>query len=335
MASREEVAELRARDIPQGLGAVVLDATCGIGIDALAIAASGARVVAADLDAFHARCAAANFEHSGLEACVLVADAARPAVRADVLVLDPDRRHGGRRTLDPERWSPPLSRALELARGVRGASLKLAPALDVARVALGRGAWRWRWVSAGRELVEVSLLAGELARAEPGTDAPREVVALASGAEVRFEARPELVEPWPAAALDGLAWLAEPDPALIRSGLLGALARQEGLRPLDAKIAYLGGERRPSSPLLVPWRVIESSPLDRKRVRAMLDRHDVGPIEVHKRGQSEPAEELARRLAGRGSRRGVLFVARLDAGHRAFLVERPTADESATEPSPQ
>src|SRR5690606_6767698 len=146
---------------------------------------------------FHAQCTAANFEHCGFRASVLVADAARPAARADVLVLDPDRRPAGRRTLDPERWSPPLSRALDLARSVRRATLKLAPALDVTRVALGRGRWRWRWVSAERELVEVSLLAGELARAEAGGDVPREVVALAGGAEVRFEARPETVEPWP------------------------------------------------------------------------------------------------------------------------------------------
>jgi hypothetical protein len=322
MATREDVAMLRAREIAQAFeGGWALDATCGIGVEVLALSAEALRVVAADRDPYSARCTAANLALHGFPVRVLVADALRPALRPDVLVLDPERRVDGRRTLDPESWSPGLQQALRLARGVRGACLKLAPALDVDRLPLGQGAWRWRWVSSGRELVEVTLLGGELARADPGRRPPREVLARVDGHEVRFEAEPEEVAPWAPGALEGLPWLAEPDPALIRSGLLGALARREGLRPLDARIAYLAGEVRPTSPLLVAWRVVESVALDRKRVRAMLDRHDVGPVEVHKRGQAEPAEVLARRLAGRGSRRGVLFVVRLDSGHRAFLVQ--------------
>ncbi len=320
MASREAVAGWRGEEIGAGHpGAWVLDATCGIGVDALGLAAAGARVVAADRDPFHARCAAHNLAALGFAPRVLVADAAAPAARADLCLLDPERRVGGERQLDPERWSPPLSRALAVAARFRGAWLKLAPALEVDALPLPPGTWRWRWISAARELVETALLGGVLAGA--GDPARREVVALGQDGVARFEALPEDCPPWPAREVPGLAWLAEPDPALVRSGLLGALARAEGLRPLDARIAYLGGDRPARSGLLVPWRVLGSAPLDPKRVRALLALHDVGPLEVHKRGHSEPAEVLARRLAGPGRRRGVLFVARLDAGQRAFLVE--------------
>lgn len=322
MASREVVAGWRGERIAASSpGAWVLDATCGVGVDALGLAAAGARVVAADRDPFHARCAAHNLAALGYAPRVLLADATASAVRADLVLLDPERRAGGERSLDPERWSPPLSRALAVAGRYAGAWLKLAPALEVGALALPAGAWRWRWISAGRELVETALLGGALAG--EGEPSRREVVALGSAGVARFEAVPEECAPWPARAVPEILWLAEPDPALVRSGLLGALARAEGLRPLDARIAYLGGETCPRSALLVPWRVLGSAPLDPKRVRALLALHDVGPLEVHKRGHSEPAEVLARRLAGPGRKRGVLIVARLDAGQRAFLVERP------------
>ena len=54
----------------------------------------------------------------------------------------------------------------------------------------------------------------------------------------------------------------------------------------------------------------------------MLARHDIGPVEVLKRGHPDPAEVLAKRFRGRGERRGWLAVARLAKGHLGWLLER-------------
>ena len=66
--------------------------------------------------------------------------------------------------------------------------------------------------------------------------------------------------------------------------------------------------------------MLAASPLDPRRVRRMLDAHDVGAVEVRKRGHPEASEVLARRFAGKGRRRGVLVIARLEQGHHAYLL---------------
>ena len=99
------------------------------------------------------------------------------------------------------------------------------------------------------------------------------------------------------------------------------LAAELGLRGLHPMIALLAGEAPAQSPFLDTFRVLGSAPLDKRRVRELLRAHDVGAIEVRKRGHPDPAEVLSKRFKGPGTRRGTLFVVRLESGHRAYLAE--------------
>lgn len=339
-ASSEVVARRRAAHIAaRAPSARALDATCSIGADSVALALAGVSVVSCDRDLACVELTRANLEAHGRRALVAVADAAAPAVRTDLYLCDPDRRDDGRRSLDPREWSPTLEAALRTAARFSGACLKLAPALDPAlleeaeAVALPTALPRRReWLSRSGELVEVALWTGVLA-----DDAPSDRVATRldrEGGEATFAGSPVAVAPLSEAAAAEVRWIADPDPALLRAGLLGALATSLGLAPLAAQIAYLGGSQRPVSPFLRVWRVLGSVPLDRKRVRALLAEHDVGPLRVRKRGHSDPPEVLERRFRGRGTRTGDLLVARLERGHRAYLVEAPsTVDDGAASPT--
>lgn len=325
-ASSEIVARHRAGEFARlAPGATTLDATCGLGADSIALGLAGQRVVSADLDPATTELARANLAHHGILPRVVLAEAGRPAVRADLWLGDPDRRSEGRRLLDPEAWSPPLSRALTIAAGHAGACLKLAPALDPAALeaaeaeALPEGLPRRReWLSRSGELVEVTLWIGQLAG--EGADR-RQAVRLGPEGEVhRYGGEPREVPHLDAAEAAEVAWIGDPDPALLRAGLLGALALEEDLAPIGPRLAYLGGARRPTSPFLRTWEVLGSAPLDTRRVRALLAEHGVGPVRVRKRGHPDPPETLERRLKGRGDRPGELLVARLERGHRAYLV---------------
>ena len=99
------------------------------------------------------------------------------------------------------------------------------------------------------------------------------------------------------------------------------LALEHDLRILHPMIALLVGDSPAISAFLDPFRVLGSAPLDRRRVRELLRDHNIGPIEVRKRGHPERAEVLAKRFKGPGEKRGTLFIARLDEGHRAYLAE--------------
>jgi THUMP domain-containing protein len=331
-ATRTEVAQLRAERIA-GIApsARVWDATCGVGGDAVALASRGLRVVASDADLRSVRCARENLQTLQVEPWAIQARAESAPVRADFAVLDPDRRARGARSLAPELWSPPLSAALEIGRRFRGACLKLPPAFapEGLEAEASPGGRRWQWVSSAGELREVSLWTGELSHAagELGGVDVREACALDAAGAHRFEAASsELVPPeevgWlsPQAAA-GAGFFAEPDAALIRSGLLGRFAREHGLIPLGPRLAYLASDGPARSPLLRSWRVVATSPLDPKLVRRMLGEHDVGAVTVMKRGHPDRGEVLERRFRGPGANRGLLAVARLERGHLALLLD--------------
>ena len=323
-STREAAARARARRIARvAAGCTVFDGTSGLGADARAVSEMGIRIVAADRDPTVARCAQANLRAPGRRSLAVIADAARPPLRLDAslfLVIDPDRRAEGGRELDPERWSPPLSTVLALAERFLGACIKRSPAFDMGWLGL-EGASRGlaQWVSDRGELCEMNLWTGVGAGAEAGL---REAVALGpQGTATRL-----VGVPIPAASpLSEISsenfWLFDPDPAVVRSGLVGNLAREHGLAGLDPHLAYLTGPGPVSTPLAKSWRVLDTVPADARRVRESLSRLGFGPVEVRKRGHSEPAEALAASFRGRGARRGLVAVARTERGHLAFVLE--------------
>src|SRR3954469_4258192 len=127
-AGRPALAARRACRLLAGGTTSVADLGCAAGTDAVALARAGATVLAVDRDPVARELTAANAEALGLadrvqvvagDVVELVAAAAegRGAGRA-AAVLDPARRAGGRRQLDPDRWSPPWSTVARLLERV-------------------------------------------------------------------------------------------------------------------------------------------------------------------------------------------------------------------------
>ncbi|TAK76837.1 MAG: class I SAM-dependent methyltransferase, partial [Dehalococcoidia bacterium] len=118
---------------------LVADLGCGAGGDALALA-EVAPVFAVDRDPARVAMARANAAARGLDARLEVSEGdasdALPA-EVDAVWLDPARRDGSGRTLDPYAWSPPLAEALRIASTVPRAGIKAAPGLDLVHVPEG------------------------------------------------------------------------------------------------------------------------------------------------------------------------------------------------------
>lgn len=333
-ATDHRVAAVRAAQVARlGPDTRVWDATAGLGADARALAEAGLALVAVEREPLTASVLAHNLALLSPDhptPWVLRADAgALPRAPSppgrDVLILDPDRRPtqgpgagtGGPREGNPEAWSPPLSTCLALAEGFAGACIKLPPGFDASE--LPDPGTCLQWVSLRGELRELGLWTGDLAAGQPGR---RAVVLDRAGRASVLEGETPEADPLSAEEATRVAWIAEPDPAVIRGGFVGRVARDLGGRPLGPALAYLGGNGAPpESPFVHTWNVLAEAALDPKRVRAMLRAHDVGRLTVKKRGHPEPAESLAKRLRGPGARRGVVLVARLERGHRAYLVE--------------
>jgi SAM-dependent methyltransferase len=313
-ATRLEVAVRHAARFRAGGATRVADLGCGVGGDALALAAVGLRVLAVERDPVTAVLAAHNLAPFP-EAEVRAEDAeAVDLADVDAVWLDPARRtagHDGTRRVGAAEYSPSLA----FADGVAGrlpTGVKLSPAHD--RTTLPDDA-EAQWVSDRGDVVELVLWRGGLAR--PGVRRAALVLAAAGAAELTGAAD---AEDEPVGPLGD--HLLEPDGAVIRARLLGDLARATGTRPVGPGIAYLTGDGRVDSPFLTSFAIDAVLPFDRQRIRKELRARGIGRLEIKKRGVDLDPAAYRTGLGLSGDGEAVLVVTRTAERRVALLCHR-------------
>ncbi|TXK19210.1 class I SAM-dependent methyltransferase [Homoserinibacter sp. GY 40078] len=289
----------------------VADLGCGIGADAMAFAGLGLRVVAVERDEVTAALAAYNLAPFP-DARVVHGDALdEEPDDVDGLWFDPARRSGGRRTMDPADWSPPLDAVFARA-AQRPTGVKLGPAIDHALIPDGVEA---QWVSADRDVVELVVWSGRLARDQVG----RSALVIGAGGTHEITAP----EPSPDAETGALGdYLLEPDGAVIRARLIGEVARRVNGRMIDPSIAWITGDIEPQTPFGQSFRVRETLPFDERKLKAALRERRIGTLEIKKRGVDVDPAALRTRLAPRGDETATLVLTRVGGVRTAVLADR-------------
>lgn len=310
-ASAGPVARWRAEQV-FGPYERVADLGAGIGGDALALAAAGKRVRAVERDPVRAAILEHNAAALGLadRIEVVTGDWRALALDVDAAFADPARRSGGRRTVRLEAMEPPIRDLERLARRLPALAVKLAPALDKSELPPGAGLG---FVSLAGELKEALAGFGELAAPEPWA------VALPAGVRLLGPEGPERTGPVG-------NYLYEPDPAVIRAGLVRRLAAELDAWQLDAQVAYLSADEPRSTPLVRGWRVLEHGPFRQKTAAAWLAAHGAGGVEVkRRRSPVEPAvlEKKLRAALVPGGPTLTLFLTRIAGRSWAVLGRRP------------
>lgn len=310
-ATAEAVAEHKARRFR---GAVE-DWCCGIGSDSVALARQGCTVTAVDLDPVCALLTswnAAAFQVGELVSPV-VADVTMRNPEAELLHIDPDRRPGpGRRVIRLEECLPPLEFLQQLPQRFKGGAMKLSPAsnfggkFEDCEIEL---------ISLHGECREATVWFGELAG---GT--PWRATVLPSGDTLAAEPLSAMTNVGPLEQ-----WLYDPDPALVRSGLVDVLAEQLDLRRLDDAEEYLTSEQLVESPFLRPFEVLENVPNNEREIRQAVRRQGFGQVEIKCRHIPIEADQIRRRLPLSGIAPGVLIYTRQSGRARAVLCRRPAS----------
>ncbi len=297
-ATSEPVATHRARRLADY--AHVADICCGIGGDLLALAAVGPSVTAVDRDELRLALAAANAAALGVDqrvrfVCADVLSTSPPL--ADALFCDPGRRTGRRRRFAVEQYEPPLAHILTWQARTPALAVKLSPGVNLAELPHTPG-YEVEFTSLNGELKEATLWCGPLATM------PRRATVLqpaATGPSPGLTATMTAdTMPPPSRLAPPGSFLYEPDPAIIRAGLVTKLATQLDAAQLDADIAYLTADQHVTTPFARIWRVLEWLPFNLKRLRARLHELDAGAVTVKKRGSPLDTDVLARQLSGRG-----------------------------------
>lgn len=289
-------------------GAQVIDAGCGMGADSLAFAAAGCRVLGLDLDPVRVAIAQHNAAQLGLSDRVRfqVYDlrTGLPEL-AEAIFFDPARRDtAGRRIHDVEAYEPPLS----LMRQWQADRIlaKLSPGVDLAQLQTYPG------------LLEFISVAGDMKEALLWLNEPvgRRATLLSDTGTLNWQA--EEIPPRPLSV--PLRWLVEPDPALLRAGLVQQVAAAFDGYLLDETIAYFTCAEKPRSAWLRAWRILDWMPFHMKRLRSALREQNVGQVTVKKRGSPLTPEELMRQLRLKGGTQSRTLVLTRHAGNPIVLI---------------
>lgn len=301
-ASAEIVAQHRARRFA-ALGCQHLaDLGCGIGGDALALAAQ-AEVTGVEWDPVRLAMAQENVRVYGYgdRFHPLQADlhSLTPLAQVDALFFDPARRdENGRRFFSLAQYQPPLSLVDQWRAVVPDTAVKISPGVDYAELPQDAEV---EFISLAGEMKEAVLWYGRLhsgvARRATLLPAGHTLTTADLPGEAIPSARPQ-------------AFLYEPDGAVIRAHLVQALAVKVGANQIDASIAYLTGETAVSTPFARCFAVEAAFPFQLKQLRHYLRERRVGSVIIKKRGSPLEPETLQRqlRLSGHKDEHRILFL---------------------------
>jgi hypothetical protein len=311
-ATRLSVAALHAQRFRDAGLTRIADLTCGIGADAMAASALGLTVMAFETDEATALVADHNLRHWP-DTVVVHADSLATVRGMDIdgAFADPARRSSSGRRHDPRDYTPALEDVLALRDQLPALGVKVGPGIP--HQALPADA-ETQWVSADGSVVEAALWCGPLAH-HHGHSA---LVIRGGDSHVLTGD----VAPAPVGAIGD--YLMEPDGAVIRSGLVGALALQTGTHVIDPSIAYLSSDSPTATSFGTTYRILESFPYSVKRLASALRERGVGRVEIKKRGLSITPEKLRPKLKLSGDNEATVVIARIGEGHQAMIVERLT-----------
>lgn len=306
-ASNYEISAYRAERYAQMN--TVLDMGCSVGSDTLAFAEL-VPAVGVDRDPLRLAMAQANAKitRPGSAVDFVRADLQAPlpfaGMKSAGLFFDPGRRRDGRRISSVNRYSPPLNIIRTWLPLFPALGVKISPGVNLPEIAQYDS--EVEFISLRGELKEAVLWFGALRTASrratllPGRHT---MTAERRGSGKPSDLQPRIHEP--------LDYLYEPDPAVLRAGLVRNLAEEINAFQLDPDIAYLTASGLRQTPFARVWQIETWLPFNLKRLRQVLRERNVGDVIVKKRGSPLEPERLIRDLRLNGGERRVLFLTHL------------------------
>ncbi|GAB4581748.1 MAG: methyltransferase domain-containing protein [Anaerolineales bacterium] len=215
------------------------------------------------------------------------------------LFFDPARRTDHRRAFSVRDYAPPLNILRTWRTRFPALGVKISPGVDLDE--LTEYDCEIEFISLNGELKEACLWFGPLKTGERrATILPGAFTLMGVGRRT-----PE----FSLAPLSGpLAFLYEPDPAILRARLVTTLAEQLHAFQLDPAIAYLTSAELVQTPFARAWPIEAWMPFNLKKLRAYLRERNVGRVTVKKRGSPLEPESLIYALKLKGDEETVLVL---------------------------
>jgi len=289
----------------------VLDLCCGIGADSLALAQHSI-VTAVDSNPIACLRTIWNAEVYSVASRIetRTGDANEAKLSDSLVHIDPDRRsRSAARSIRVEDYEPGLDFLRRLCRTARGGAIKLSPAANFG------GKFRdveIELVSLAGECKEATVWFGELRGEESWRATVLPSVETLAGEPL--DESTDLSRP--------LRYVFDPDPAVVRAGLVDLLAARFGLFRLDAAEEYLTGDEPASTGFLHAFEIVAELPNSAAEIRRYFRGADFGQVEIKCRHIPVDATAVRRKLELSGSQPAVLIFARISGKARVLVCRR-------------
>lgn len=306
--------ELVSQHKAQRFSGTVYDFCCGMGGDLISLAKQSS-VIGIDLEPLLCQFALWNSEVYGVSESVSVLNSSIEDVqdRQGRLHIDPDRRpHSGGKVIRIEDYLPGLETLQELIQQFQGGAIKLSPASNFT----GKfPETETELISLSGECKEATIWFGDLA----GDQKYRATC-------ISKEGHIESIAGHPMDAFANLTaaghYIYDPDPAVVRSGLLDVVADQFALSRLDSEEEYLTSTDKVESPFFRRFKILAELSNNDREIRKYFRAASFGQLEIKCRRVPVAIESLRRKLSLKGDSAGVLIIARLQGKTRALICER-------------
>jgi hypothetical protein len=314
-ATAQPVAIHKARRFECNL---VVDLCAGIGSDTIALAARSS-VLSVDLDQGMCRRTRFNASLHGVSDRVLAirARAERFPVPPGAWVhLDPDRRASlTRRALRLVDYSPGPPFWSALISSAPAGAIKLSPASDFSNHFASTNV-EIELISLRGECKEATVWFGTLASCR------RRATRLPENITWTDHQNPNN-RLAPVAPLG--SYIYDPDPSLVRAGLLDGFACEHNLIRFSGGVDYLTAHHLVRTPFLTAFEVHEVSSLDHKALKRLIAKHQIGTLEIKVRGVGMRPEALREKLKPSGTHAATLLVSGGRTASIAILAQRISA----------
>jgi hypothetical protein len=290
----------------------VFDLCCGVGVDASAIAE---HVKVTAIDAAAAMCLRTEWNAAIWNRAVNIRTQSADVTDIDwsdkVVHVDPDRRaETDRPTKRLEQYQPDLAWMQQLTRKAAGGGIKISPASNFLQKFPG---CEIELVSLKGECREATVWFGSMA----GEHAFRATV-LPSGESISADPLSAWTNVVPAAA----EYIYDPDPAIVRSGLIDVMAEQHSMQRLDAEEEYLTSSECVSSGFVTAFRIEAVLSGNIKDLKQYLRNNPSTHYEVKCRRIPTNADAVRRQLPTGSAAPRVIIFARIAGRSTIVVTER-------------
>jgi hypothetical protein len=290
----------------------IFDLGCSIGADTLALGKI-APTTGVDLDLLRLAIARQNAKNLSIPADFVQADLHHLPFELGrssntAIFCDPARRQDHRRAFSVEQYSPPLSIINTWLPQIPALGVKVSPGVKLDE--LSNYDCEIEFISLKGELKEAVLWFGHF------KSAGRRATLLPGPHTLTAEQQPQLPLSEPK------AYIYEPDPAVLRAGLVATLGDQLNAAQLDPEIAYLTADQYTPTPFGRAWEVEDWLPFQLKNLRATLRERNVGPVTVKKRGSPITPDELIQDLRLDGEEEKTIFLTQMQ-GKPIVVIAKP------------